>query len=213
LGGGASIVPMVGPDVVHAGCSGPQGATAVPQVVNGFVVGATITEAGSGYTNPPTVTILGGSGTGATAVASVSNGVVVGVTITSTGSGYTNAPVVVIAPPFVPRPGVAAAGINYGPLVPTVVQMNFSDLVPYYNYQLQFSFVLGGSWSDYGLPFASTNTVYTLFVSASGASGFFRLTQTNSALAAMTDLPAGSSKFGDTRPTNVARLDRVVTPR
>ena len=43
----------------------PSIATASAQVVNGFVVGATITSAGNGYTNNPVVTITGGGGSGA----------------------------------------------------------------------------------------------------------------------------------------------------
>jgi hypothetical protein len=71
-------------------------ATATSEVVNGFLVGTTITDYGCGYTNTPLVMFLGGGGTGAGAVAVVRNGLVAQLNITSNGSGYTNAPQVVI---------------------------------------------------------------------------------------------------------------------
>src|SRR2546422_4057599 len=48
-------------------------AQATAQLVDGSVVGATITDAGCGYTNPPVVLIQGGGGTGATATAVISD--------------------------------------------------------------------------------------------------------------------------------------------
>jgi hypothetical protein len=65
-------------------------------VVDGFVVEATVTDGGCGYTNAPEVLIQGGGGTGATATAVVSNGMVVGLTITDAGTGYTSTPTVYI---------------------------------------------------------------------------------------------------------------------
>lgn len=57
----------------------------------GLVVGATITNQGTGYTSAPTVTI-GGSGSGATATAEIdASGRVSKVNITAIGSGYTSA--------------------------------------------------------------------------------------------------------------------------
>jgi hypothetical protein len=91
------------------GQAGPSPAAATAQVVNGFVVGATVTAGGSGYTNPPDVSILGGGGAGATAVAVISNGVVSAITIEATGSGYTSEPSIVIAPP--PYPPIEATGV------------------------------------------------------------------------------------------------------
>jgi len=53
-----------------------------------------ITNAGSGYTSAPTVTI-NGDGTGATATATVSAGNITGVTITNEGTGYTQATIAI----------------------------------------------------------------------------------------------------------------------
>ncbi len=85
----------------------PHQATATAQVVNGFVVGATITDPGYGYTNAPLVEIVGGGGTGATAIASISNGAVTAITVTGAGKGYTSTPIVRIGSPFL-APAIAA---------------------------------------------------------------------------------------------------------
>ena len=97
----------------------PRQATATPQVVNGFVVGTTITDGGYAYTNNPSVTIVGGGGSGATATSQIdTNGSVTKITILSPGSGYTNAPQVLIAaPPYPPEQAVASAQVVNGFLV------------------------------------------------------------------------------------------------
>jgi hypothetical protein len=77
------------------------GATATANTISGFVIGATITNGGSGYTSAPEVTITG-AGSGATATATLTDGVVTGITITSAGSGYTGAVTITIAPPVIP---------------------------------------------------------------------------------------------------------------
>lgn len=77
------------------------GATATLNIVSGFVVGATITDGGSGYTSVPAVTITG-NGTGATATATLTGGVVSEITINSAGSGYTGSPTISIDPPVIP---------------------------------------------------------------------------------------------------------------
>jgi hypothetical protein len=77
------------------------GATATVNTIAGFVIGATITNGGSGYTSPPAVTIIG-NGSGATATAVLTEGVITGITITSAGSGYTGTPTITIAPPVIP---------------------------------------------------------------------------------------------------------------
>jgi hypothetical protein len=93
-------------------CS-PHAAQATAQVVNGFVVGATITDGGCGYTNTPVVLIEGGSGSGATATAVLQNGVVVDINIVNPGSGYTNPPDIEIAsPPFTPTLAINVSRVN-----------------------------------------------------------------------------------------------------
>ncbi len=81
----------------------PHGATATAIVVGGFVVGATITDRGCGYTDAPLVRIVGGGGSGATATATMRDGVVTAITMTGAGIGYTSIPTIWISsPPFEP---------------------------------------------------------------------------------------------------------------
>ena len=88
-------------------------ATATAAVVNGFVVVYTVTAGGSGYTEPPVVTVLGGGGTGATAVAQVANGVVTQISVVATDGGYASPPQVVISVP--PQTtATATATVSYG---------------------------------------------------------------------------------------------------
>ncbi len=91
----------------------PHKATAVAETINGFVVGATLTDSGCGYTNPPTILIEGGGGSGATAVAIVSEGRLSRIVITSAGFGYTSVPRILIAsPPFVPSLSIAVSKVK-----------------------------------------------------------------------------------------------------
>src|ERR1041384_7457762 len=74
-------------------------ATGVAVVTNESVASINVTDGGSGYAVPPTVTLSGGGGAGATAMAQVSGGEVTNIIVQSAGNGYTNAPVVAIDPP------------------------------------------------------------------------------------------------------------------
>jgi hypothetical protein len=75
-------------------------ATAVPVIANGFVVGANLVSSGSGYTTPPTVTVMDATGSGAALSALVAGGKVTSLTVNSAGSGYSaGATVTIVAPP------------------------------------------------------------------------------------------------------------------
>ncbi|HEY2012739.1 MAG TPA: hypothetical protein VGH38_04520, partial [Bryobacteraceae bacterium] len=76
---------------------------------NGAAVsGLTLTNAGSGYTVAPNVTIGGGGGSGATAVATLEAGGSISVALTNGGSGYTSIPTVLID--AAPGGGTSASG-------------------------------------------------------------------------------------------------------
>jgi hypothetical protein len=68
----------------------------------------TVTNGGSGYGSPPTVTISGGSGTGATAVAVVNNGTITAINLTNPGRGYQATDVLTVT--IGTSPGSGAAG-------------------------------------------------------------------------------------------------------
>jgi len=126
------------------GCSTPDRATAIANLNNGAVVGATITDPGCGYIRNPLVLILGGGGNGATASAIASNGVVTDIQITSAGSNYTNTPTIYIYSPLGFQVGLKKA------VTPT-----FTDLLVGTNYQLQLSLDLL-NWTNQGSPFTAT---------------------------------------------------------
>ena len=146
----------------------PAQAYATAQLTNGFVVGAAVTSGGSGYTAVPGVSIAGGGGSGAEAVAVVSNGVVVAVNVLDAGNGYTNAPTISIGPP----PSAATA---LWPMVTQAMALDLGNLWPSGNYQLQFSPVAGGVWSNLGNPFTANSSASTQYLNVSGNAGFFRV--------------------------------------
>ena len=145
----------------------PAQAFATPQVVNGFVVGATVIVGGSGYVTSPAVNIYGDVGSNATAVASVSGGVVTNISITDAGIGYTNFVEVRIAPP-------PAAAVF--PTVQPVMRLDSANLAPYDNYQIQFTPAIGGMWGNWnGGFFSPTAVTNSQFLFVTNGTGFFRL--------------------------------------
>jgi hypothetical protein len=142
----------------------PHAARATATVVNGFMVEATITDQGWGYTNTPSVRIIGGGGSGAQSVAVVSNGMVTAVNILNPGAGYTNTLLVVIDPPLISNPVLAIAPMSF---------LSFSNLALGGTYQLQRS--IGWYWSNQPVGFTATNTLYTQMVAGVAGSGDYRL--------------------------------------
>jgi hypothetical protein len=142
-------------------------AFATSQVVNGFLVGATVTSGGSGYVTSPAVSIVGGGGTNATAVSHLSGGVVTSISITSAGIGYTNTPTIRIAAP-------PAAAVS--PAVLPVMRVDATSLSPYDNYQVQFKPALGGAWGNWnGGLFSPTDVTNSQYLFITNSAGFFRL--------------------------------------
>ncbi len=87
----------------------PRVATAVPQIINGFIVGIEIADGGSGYTNAPNITFIDPSGSGASAQAFISNGIVRNISILSPGHAYSpETRILIDEPPF---PPVQAKGL------------------------------------------------------------------------------------------------------
>jgi hypothetical protein len=142
----------------------PSTATANSVLTNGFVVGVNITDGGYGYTNTPTVRIIGGGGTGAQAVAVVSNGVIIAVNVLDAGDGYTSAPLVVINPPLIPYPVLGIAPMSF---------LAFSNLTVGGVYQLQQS--VAGYWTNQPVSFTATNALYTQMVTGVASGGDYQL--------------------------------------
>lgn len=98
---------------LHAEQCFTRGAKATATVAGGFVVGATLTDSGCGYTNVPLVLVVGGGGSNATATASIADGRVTGLTINNPGCCYTNVPLIVIAsPPFAPTVSIGISKVK-----------------------------------------------------------------------------------------------------
>ena len=135
------------------------GATAT--VYNGFVVGITVTNGGSGYTFAPLVTITGGGGAGAGAFASTSNGVVTAITVTNAGSGYASTPQVIITAPSttpfasslvfdLPLDGSA---VDMGPNKFSVITNGGGTFVPDRFQQPNAAFSLNGANQNISIPY------------------------------------------------------------
>ncbi len=78
----------------------PHRATATVQVVNGFVVGLTVTDGSWGYTRTPNIKIIDETGTGATGHCVIENGVVTQIIVDNPGSGYSAGATVLIGSPL-----------------------------------------------------------------------------------------------------------------
>jgi hypothetical protein len=146
-------------------CS-PHEAQATAQVVNGFLVGATITDNGCGYTNVPEVLIQGGGGSGATATATLENGFVTGINIINPGSGYTNLPDILIAsPPFVPTLAINVSRVNV-----------IAHVVLGFNYQIESSTDLV-NWTAAGSEFTAQSEYVTNEFIVNQTGQYFRIRQ------------------------------------
>ena len=154
----------------------PYTAVATATLDSGFVVGATVSDGGCGYTNaPPCQNHWRRWDWGASGGHLVTNGFVVSVNITNAGSGYTDTPVVVIEPPFIPQPIMGIAVQTFGPLVTPVLQLGLANLAPYDKYQLEFTPTPGGTWTNLGALFIPTATTNTQYATAIGGAGFIRV--------------------------------------
>ena len=78
----------------------PYRGTAELQVVNGFIVGVTVTDCGWGYEFEPKVLFKDELGEGAEAHCVVENGMIVGIVIDNPGSGYSEETTVKVGSPF-----------------------------------------------------------------------------------------------------------------
>ena len=131
-------------------------------VTNGFIVGATVTDGGANYTNPPAIYFSGSGAIGASGYAQISNdGVVTNIVITSSGYGYPANAVIQIAPPVYP--------------VLSIIQTNLQATAT----PLIFNgFIYGANITSQGLGYADFQTNIS-FSDASGtnASGYAQISK------------------------------------
>jgi hypothetical protein len=147
----------------------PHRATATAQVVNGFIVGITITDPGCGYTNtsPPAVIFRDSTGTGATATAIVNNdGTIERIQIDTNGRDYTDSVRILIAPPpFLPTLTIGVSRVN--------VTMS---VVLGRRYQLESSANLA-TWSPEGDPFVAQDDTVTQEFVVQDTRRYFRINE------------------------------------
>ena len=146
----------------------PHSAIATAQVVNGFVVGATINDGGSGYTKAPNVVISGGGGSGAAATATIdANGSVSSITIINSGSKYTGIPSITIdAPPFPPSQAKGTATLINGFVTGVTITDNghgYEGVIP------PVTFLGGGGSGAKGIAIVSNGVVTGISMTASGS--------------------------------------------
>ena len=138
-------------------------ATATAIVVNGFVVGATVTAAGAGYDAPPSVSFADVSGHGAAASAQIGNGSVTNIMIKMAGFGYSSNATISIAAPAEMK----------------AVTISASNLMAGQTYELQNGADLS-YWMPVGAPFSPTQSSWALITNSWSAvtnseRAFFRL--------------------------------------
>jgi hypothetical protein len=154
-------VPTVLPSVPHR-------ATAAVQVVNGFVVGFTITDPGYGYTNNPlpAVRIRDGSGVEATGHAVVNNGVIDQIVVDNAGRNYsTNAIVKIAPPPFSPTLKIRVLKVALD-----------MEVVLGRKYQLEASTDLQ-TWAKVGTAFVAEDDIIQQEFDVTSTGRFFRLNE------------------------------------
>lgn len=157
--------PVDGTPVRLARLPLPVAATATPSVVNGFLVGITVNEGGTGYATPPRVYVTGGGGKGASATAQVDGGKVVKVVVDNPGRGYVQAPNVTLDPP-----PVVSAPVTVGP----ALRLQQSGLSADLEYRLQSSEDLL-EWIDVSPWSPGTEAIRAAFLDVSDGHRFYRL--------------------------------------
>lgn len=144
-------------------------ATAIAELVNGYLVGITLIASGAGYTYAPPIHILGGGGSGASVVATVQNGAVTALRILSPGSGYMSAPTVLIDSPANPLSPPVITGSQ-----PTWIAVDL-HLGPGKEYLFESSPDLR-EWTQLAYPFPAEETILTEEFPVQESTQFFRLT-------------------------------------
>ena len=137
-------------------------------VLEGQIDSITLTDGGSGYTSPPTISFSGGGGTGAIATAVLEGASVASVTLLSAGTGYISAPTVF----FTGGGGSGATATAL--LVPTTVA----------------SASLTGGGSGY-------SSAPTVLITGGGGSGATATATVGGGISGMTLLSAGTGYVGN----------------
>lgn len=161
------LAALRGPSGANVGTvEGPLFYNRADKVITTGVASITVTDGGSGYTSPPTVTFSGpedSEGQRPTAVAVIDDGVVTEINITSEGSGYLSPPNVSISPPSGTGGTVATATSTLAALDTSAREIAYTfdpdtDTIVVYKNGVLLSEITTTSASDY-TPDPSSNLV------------------------------------------------------
>ncbi len=136
-------------------------AEVTPIIVKGRIVGATITDGGCGYANPPAITFVGLGGTGATGYAQISDGSVTNIVITDAGSGYPTDAIALITPPLYPIVGIVHIFTN----TPSATAIPIID----------YGYIVSADVTASGSGYVSPPAISFSDVSGSGATAYAQL--------------------------------------
>jgi len=145
----------------------PQNALALPEVLNGFIIGAKIIYGGQGYTTPPLITVVDRTGSGGLAASSIEDGAVTNIRFVQAGIGYSDQAFIQIdAPPMNPD---AMARV-------TEVQVTLEPELPCNFYILEASADME-TWERIGEQFYVDKTIYTKKISVGDGKRLYRAIQ------------------------------------
>ena len=142
----------------------PYRATGTVQVVNGLVVGVTVTDGGWGYTRKPKFRIKDESGKGATGHCVIENGVITQIIVDNPGSNYSGEATLLIGSPF------SNSSLRIG-VSEVEVEIN---LVLGMEYQL-WSSVDCINWERVGEPFTADEEEMTFHFKVADYGKYFKL--------------------------------------
>ena len=120
---------------------------------SGVLKDLTITNAGTGYTSAPTVTITGGGATldaTATATIDVATGLLTGITIDDPGAGYTSAPTVTITGGGATQNATATASLHFEPTSVVFNLLTISNGISVFedSFNTKFAPLRGLKWTN-----------------------------------------------------------------
>ena len=134
-------------------------AKATPVIVNGFVVGAIVTDGGCGYTNSPVVVFSGQGGSGAVGYGQISNGSVTNTVITGAGFGYPSNAIAQVGPPFSPTVSIALTNTPAAAATPVIIG----------------GFIVGANLTASGSAYTAAPPVSFSDVSGNGATAYAQI--------------------------------------
>ena len=151
-------------------------AQATPVIVNGFIVGATLTDGGCGYTNQAGVFFGGQGGSGAAGYVQISNGSVTNIVITSAGFGYPSNTLAQI-PQFLPIVSIVLTNTPVAVAIPIIIN----------------GFIVGANLTASGGDYTIAPPVTFSDVSGSGATAYTQISNGSVTNIAITDAGSGYS--------------------